>query len=52
LPEGVPTEEEYVKAYLRRTNRSEIAGWNFYLAFSFFRIAAILQVQYSVYLLY
>jgi aminoglycoside phosphotransferase (APT) family kinase protein len=44
LPEGVPTEEEYVKAYLRRTGRGEVLNWHFYLSFSFFRIAAILQV--------
>jgi len=47
LPEGVPSEEEYVKAYLRRTGRAEIANWHFYLSFSFFRIAAILQGVYK-----
>ena len=47
LPEGVPTEEEYVKAYLRRTGRGEVLNWHFYLSFSFFRIAAILQGVYK-----
>lgn len=47
LPEGVPSEEAYVQAYLRRTGRSEVANWHFYLSFSFFRIAAILQGVYK-----
>lgn len=47
LPEGVPSEEEYVKAYMKRTDRSEILNWHFYLSFSFFRIAAILQGVYK-----
>ncbi len=38
---GLPTEEEYIKAYCDRTGRSAIPGWNFYLAFNFFRLAAI-----------
>lgn len=38
---GIPTEEEYVAAYCRRTGRSEIPNWPFYLAFNFFRLAAI-----------
>jgi len=48
LPPGIPTEEEYVSAYCRRTNRPEgIKNWNFYTAFAFFRIAAILQGVYK-----
>jgi aminoglycoside phosphotransferase (APT) family kinase protein len=39
---GIPTEEDYVAAYCRRTGR-EIADWNFYLAFSMFRLASIGQ---------
>src|SRR6478752_8799707 len=31
---GIPTEQEYVAAYARRTNRKEIADWNFFVAFS------------------
>ncbi len=40
---GVPTEEEYVAAYCRRRGIDGIPQWNFYLVFSFFRLAAILQ---------
>jgi aminoglycoside phosphotransferase (APT) family kinase protein len=40
---GIPTEEEYVAAYCRRTGRTRIDGWNFYLAFSIFRLASISQ---------
>lgn len=40
---GLPTEEQYVAAYCRRMGIGSIADWGFYLAFSFFRFAAILQ---------
>lgn len=40
---GLPTEEEYVRAYCQRRNIDGIEHWTFYLAFSFFRLAAILQ---------
>ncbi len=40
---GLPSEEEYVAAYCRRTGRSGIPAWNFYLAFNMFRLAAILH---------
>lgn len=45
--EGLPDEQAYVAAYLRRTGRSAIADWNFYLAFSMFRLASILQGVYA-----
>ena len=38
---GLPTENEYVAAYCRRTGRESIENWDFYLAFNFFRLAAI-----------
>ena len=38
---GLPTEAEYIVAYCKRTGRTEIANWDFYLAFNFFRLAAI-----------
>lgn len=38
---GIPTEEEYVASYCRRTGRAEIPALDFYLAFNFFRFAAI-----------
>jgi aminoglycoside phosphotransferase (APT) family kinase protein len=40
---GIPSEQEYIDAYCRRTGRDGIAHWDFYLAFGLFRIAAILQ---------
>jgi aminoglycoside phosphotransferase (APT) family kinase protein len=40
---GIPSEQEYIAAYCRRTGRESIPHWEFYLAFGFFRIAAILQ---------
>ncbi|MEI7872153.1 MAG: phosphotransferase, partial [Alphaproteobacteria bacterium] len=40
---GLPTENDYVAAYCRRVGRASIAHWNFYLAFSLFRLAAIAQ---------
>jgi aminoglycoside phosphotransferase (APT) family kinase protein len=40
---GIPSEQEYVDAYCRRTGRSGIPDWEFYLIFNMFRIAAILH---------
>ncbi len=40
---GIPGEAEYVAAYCRRTGLAGIEDWSFYLAFSCFRFAAILQ---------
>jgi aminoglycoside phosphotransferase (APT) family kinase protein len=40
---GIPGEADYVAAYCRRTGRSAIADWDYYLAFNMFRMAAILQ---------
>ena len=40
---GIPTAESYVAEYCRRTGRSDLPGLTFYLAFSFFRLASILQ---------
>lgn len=40
---GIPTEEEYLAAYCRRTGRANIENWNFFVAFAFFRGAAIAQ---------
>jgi len=40
---GIPSEEAYVELYCRRTGRDGIANRNFYMAYNFFRIAAILQ---------
>jgi aminoglycoside phosphotransferase (APT) family kinase protein len=43
---GHPTEAEYVAAYCRRTGRPSVPHFNFYLAFSLFRLAAIAQGVY------
>lgn len=40
---GIPTEEDYVAAYCRRMGLSGIPSFDFCLAFSFFRMAAIIQ---------
>jgi len=40
---GIPTEDEYVAAYCRRTGRATIPDWDVYLIFNMFRIAAILH---------
>ncbi len=44
---GIPSEQEYLEAYCKQTGRSDIEGWNFYLAFSFFRFASIIQGVYK-----
>lgn len=40
---GIPTEEDYVAQYCRRTGRNGIPHWDFYIAYNLFRLAAILQ---------
>jgi aminoglycoside phosphotransferase (APT) family kinase protein len=40
---GIPTDEEYIARYCERTGRDGIDNWNFYIVFSLFRLAAILQ---------
>lgn len=40
---GIPSEKAYIEAYCKRRNISEIKHWTFYLSFSFFRLAAIVQ---------
>ena len=40
---GIPTEEEYIAAYCRRTGRDEIGDWDFYMAYNMFRLAGIVQ---------
>lgn len=43
---GLSSEEDYVAAYCRRRGLTGIGNWNFFLAFSFFRLAAICQGVY------
>ncbi len=40
---GIPAEAEYVELYCQRTGRDGVPDWTFCLAFSFFRLAAIVQ---------
>ncbi len=40
---GIPSEEEYIKAYCARTGRDGIENIDFYFAYNFFRLAGILQ---------
>jgi aminoglycoside phosphotransferase (APT) family kinase protein len=47
LGEGIPTEDEFIAAYCKRTGRERIPLWNFYLAFGFFRLASIVQGVYK-----
>ena len=44
---GLPSEEEYISWYCEKTGRDGIPKWNFYLAFSLFRMAGILQGVYK-----
>lgn len=43
---GIPSEADYVALYCRRRGIPAIDNWTFYLAFSFFRLAAICQGVY------
>jgi aminoglycoside phosphotransferase (APT) family kinase protein len=38
---GIPSEAEYVATYCSRTGRTGIPSYDFYVAFNFFRLAAI-----------
>ncbi|MCB1679992.1 MAG: phosphotransferase [Halioglobus sp.] len=40
---GIPTDEQYIASYCARTGRDGIENWTFYLVFSLFRLAAIVQ---------
>jgi len=40
---GIPSETEYVDWYCERSGRATIEHWTFYLVFSLFRMAAIVQ---------
>jgi aminoglycoside phosphotransferase (APT) family kinase protein len=40
---GIPTEDEYVAAYGKRTGRGRSTDWEFYMVYSLFRLAAIMQ---------
>lgn len=38
---NIPSEQDYVSAYCRRLGISEIPGWEYFIAFNLFRLAAI-----------
>jgi aminoglycoside phosphotransferase (APT) family kinase protein len=38
---NIPSEADFVAAYCRHASRDSIPGYNFYIAFNFFRLAAI-----------
>lgn len=40
---GIPSEADYVAAYCRRTGRTAIPNWDFYMIYNIFRMAAIMQ---------
>lgn len=40
---NIPSEQDYIESYCRRTDRNSIASWDFYIAFNFFRLAAIMH---------
>lgn len=44
---GVPTEQETITRYCQQTGREGIADWHVFLAFSLFRLAAIVQGVYA-----
>ena len=45
--QGLPTEDEYVADYCRRMGLAGVPDWAFMIAFSFFRVAAIVQGVYK-----
>lgn len=44
---GIPSESDFVQAYCRSAGRRAAEHWNFFLAFSLFRSAAIAQGVYA-----
>lgn len=38
---NIPTEKEYIDAYFKKTHKEAVKNWNYYMAFSFFRVAGI-----------
>ena len=44
---GIPSEDELLQRYCKLTGTVDIPDWKVYMAFSFFRVAAILQGVYK-----
>lgn len=38
---NIPSEQEYIKAYFKKTHKEVVKNWNYYMAFSFFRVSGI-----------
>jgi len=47
LPQGLPSEEDYIAGYCAAAGLDSVPDYQFYLAFSFFRFAAIAQGIYA-----
>ncbi len=45
-PLGIPDEQAYLETYCRRTGRSNVENWSFFMVFVYFRLAAICQGVY------
>lgn len=46
-PLGIPTDKQYMEMYCQRAGIPPMKNWNFYMAFAFFRVSAILQGVYK-----
>ena len=44
---GIPSENDYVAAYARRSGRAEVPHWRFFKAFSLYRMASIQRGVYA-----
>jgi len=44
---GIPSEQEFIQLYCEFSGRDHIADWPFFLAFAYFRMAAITQGVYA-----
>lgn len=44
---GIPSQQEFIDLYCRFSGRERIADWPFFLAFAYFRMAAITQGVYA-----
>lgn len=44
---GLPDEHELIASYCRETGRTSLSDWRFFLAFAFFRVAALCQSVYA-----
>ncbi len=47
VPLGIPSEQQLVELYCQERGLVDIPGWNFYLAFAYFRLAVIAQGVYQ-----